>query len=276
MVAEIWKQMSNFENYEISNLGNLRNFKTKKHLSLKPNKYGYITISIADNNRKRKSCRIHRLVGKAFLPNPDNLPTIDHINRNRADNRLENLRWASYKEQAKNSVPTKPRKQIEAIDMENEEWRKMTNGLYVSNYGRIKDTNNMLRVLSNSPNYHRVKINYKRHTVHKLVAEYFLKNPNNYKYICHIDGNKKNNKVSNLKWATKSECMKNVMDLGIVKCRTKIVQKDVDENTIKIYDSILKATKECNINLSSLQRIITKNDPNKIFKNYIWLKYNEL
>ena len=101
MVAENWKQISNFENYEISNLGNLRNFKTKKHRSLKPNKYGYIYIPIVDNNKKRKSCGIHKLVGKAFLPNPDNLSTIDHINRNRADNRLENLRWASHKKQTK-------------------------------------------------------------------------------------------------------------------------------------------------------------------------------
>lgn len=51
-----------------------------------------------------KKYHVHRIVAEVFLPNPENKPTVDHINRIRDDNRLCNLRWATHKEQNENSV----------------------------------------------------------------------------------------------------------------------------------------------------------------------------
>lgn len=60
-------------------------------------KYGYERVNIR-NNGKRTNYFIHRLLAIAFIPNPENKPIINHINGNRADNRLENLEWVTYAE----------------------------------------------------------------------------------------------------------------------------------------------------------------------------------
>jgi len=55
-------------------------------------------------NKKVKGLRIHRAVALAWIPNPENLPTVDHINRNKQDNRIENLRWANHRTQCLNKA----------------------------------------------------------------------------------------------------------------------------------------------------------------------------
>lgn len=59
--------------------------------------YGYCTVWHSGKNHK-----VYRIIARAFLPNPDNLPTVDHIDRNPANNSVDNLRWADYKTQNDN------------------------------------------------------------------------------------------------------------------------------------------------------------------------------
>jgi hypothetical protein len=99
---EIWKDSPIYpEQYMVSNVGRVKN-KITNHI-LKVNKdewgYSYYVLSVKRNIR---TIRTHRLVAGAFLSNPDNKPTVDHINGIKEDNRVENLRWATHKEQMQN------------------------------------------------------------------------------------------------------------------------------------------------------------------------------
>lgn len=68
-----------------------------KPMKLIKDKYGYLTVRI-----NGKFYKVHRLIAEAFIPNPENKPWIDHKNRVRDDNRIENLCWCTYKENAAN------------------------------------------------------------------------------------------------------------------------------------------------------------------------------
>ena len=98
-------RLTEFKNVYVDNLGNvftlLKDYTFKAKFS-ETNNDGY-TIYIFRKNGKKFRIRGHRLVAKAFIPNPENKPTVDHINRIRNDNRLENLRWATLKEQRINA-----------------------------------------------------------------------------------------------------------------------------------------------------------------------------
>jgi hypothetical protein len=86
--GEIWKQIKGFENYEISSKGNVRNIKTQKILK-SHERSSYLRVQLCRN----KSLSIHRLVGEAFIPNPENKAQINHKDKNRMNNNVENLEW---------------------------------------------------------------------------------------------------------------------------------------------------------------------------------------
>lgn len=95
------KVIKGYEDYLISDRGQVYSLKRKKYLKLRKNSNGYYCIDLCKNG-KRKTVVVHRLVAQAFIENPDNKPTVDHISRDRLDNRVENLRWADYHQQAEN------------------------------------------------------------------------------------------------------------------------------------------------------------------------------
>lgn len=103
---EIWKVIEEYPNYMVSSIGRVKSLnynRTGKEKILKPykNPDGYLQV-ILSKDGKIKSCKTHRLVAQAFIPNTDNKPCIDHINTNRTDNRVENLRWVTHTENMNN------------------------------------------------------------------------------------------------------------------------------------------------------------------------------
>ena len=103
---EQWKQIvidDEEYNYSISNEGNVRNDKTGRILKKQKDKNGYELVNLYKNG-KMKTVYVHRLVAEAFIPNTDNKPCIDHINCVRDENRVENLKWCTHKENINNPL----------------------------------------------------------------------------------------------------------------------------------------------------------------------------
>ena len=85
--------VKHYRGFEVSNFGTVR---SKSGFLTKGNpRSGYLSYTLGP-----KSWYMHRLVAEAFLPNPNKEPTVNHIDKNKLNNKLENLEWASYKRQA--------------------------------------------------------------------------------------------------------------------------------------------------------------------------------
>lgn len=106
---EIWGDPPanlNLSKYQVSKTGKIRNKRTNMILkSYSKGIYSRIKLHLDDNTRK--FYQVHRLVAMTHIPNPENKPTVDHINRNTHDNNINNLRWANQSEQNINRVKYK-------------------------------------------------------------------------------------------------------------------------------------------------------------------------
>lgn len=95
-MEEIYKPCNNILYYSISNFGRIKD-QDDKEVECITSKAGYVTVKLSN-----KYYYIHRLVAIAFIPNPDNKKCVDHIDHNRSNNSLTNLRWATHGENGKN------------------------------------------------------------------------------------------------------------------------------------------------------------------------------
>ena len=108
-IEEIWKTIVRFPEYEVSNYGNVRSkdkvVKTTlghdmrfagKLLNQKIHKSGYKDVTLY-RFKNPKTIRVHRLVAEVFVPNPDNLPQVNHKDENKLNNNASNLEWCTAK-----------------------------------------------------------------------------------------------------------------------------------------------------------------------------------
>lgn len=95
--VEVYKPIKGYDRYFVSSMGNVKNIDTGRILKLGNRGNGYLTVDLC-SNCKRSTNSVHRLVAKAFIPNRENKPQVNHKNEVKTDNRLENLEWLSCKE----------------------------------------------------------------------------------------------------------------------------------------------------------------------------------
>ena len=101
---EAWRDINDFPGYRVSTFGRIKMKRGKVNFGY-PHATGYKQVFLYRNGIQ-KHCFVHRLVAEAFIPNPENKPCVNHINRNRDDNSMDNLEWCTYKENA-NHPPTR-------------------------------------------------------------------------------------------------------------------------------------------------------------------------
>lgn len=104
-MLEIWKDIPDYEGlYQISTLGKVKSFPRKgthttkeRIIKFAKSNKGYC-IAVLKKNNVQKVFSVHRLVAKAFIPNPDNLPQVNHIDGNKLNNCVDNLEWCTNKQ----------------------------------------------------------------------------------------------------------------------------------------------------------------------------------
>ena len=246
--------------WSVNEEGQVRNDETGKFLKgTILHTYRYINFRW---NGKQKNKSIHRLVAEAFLPNPDNLPCVHHIDGDRLNNRLDNLEWVSEQENVKRAKsPRKQEKHFQG-EIEGEEWRYFRDTLYqISNKGRIKNTKTgrITYGAKIDSGYRRFEVyfqngKHKRFLVHQLVYECFI-SPD-FEEINHINGDKTDNRVENLENVSHREnALKAVYETNAWKFR-KVAQYDREGNLIRIYANASEAGRAMGILPSSMRNCI--------------------
>lgn len=193
-------------------------------------------------------------------------------------------------------------KNLSLENLPNEEWRDVVGyeGLYqVSNLGRVKSLRRRLKHSDGRLRFYPEKIikdlntgtgyrhvclyqnkRRKQSYVHRLVAEAFIPNPNNFGDVNHIDGCKTNNHYQNLEWCSRSKNIKHAYDNGLksshlseaIKHRSRIVlQYTQDGELIAQYTSASKAAKKNRFNQGNISKYCRGENKRKAtYKGYIW------
>lgn len=152
--GEEWRPVVGWEElYMVSNLGRIVSLNKTvpsihgqrpircKLLSPYVHKNGYCRVILCRNAKSHKYDMVHRLVAEAFIPNPDSKPMIDHIDRNRQNNKVENLRWCTLSENMHNPLTVEHCRKLNLGRKRQEQYKPVVaikNGVVEKRYDSIK------------------------------------------------------------------------------------------------------------------------------------------
>lgn len=99
MIGEVYKRISDFENYVVTPSGKVFRLLKNRVRELTPYcEYGYLLVCLRKLDGTQQKKRVHRLVAEAFIPNPDNKPYVNHKDEDKTNNRVDNLEWCTAEE----------------------------------------------------------------------------------------------------------------------------------------------------------------------------------
>ena len=235
--SRVWRDIEGYENlYQVSNDGFVRTSHDGfwKVLSAGETKYGYYNV-LLHKDGKRKNARVHRLVAKAFIPNPENLPYINHKDENKKNNCVDNLEWCTAKYNSnygtcKERVRDSNSKAIMKYDLE---------GNFICEYKSMSEAERVEGV---------------NHATISMCCSGKVSYQCGYIWIYKVDEDTLQERVQRVKMVYKPK---------------KVAMYDLDGKYIKTYNSVLQASKDTEDSYIQIDRqlktgIITKN------VKYIW------
>ena len=208
----------------------------------------------------------HRLVAEAFLENPQHLECVHHINNDRLDNRLENLKWVSFSEnnlKENKKEKMNDHKDYQVYNESKEEWKTFRDSIYmVSNLGRVKNakTDKLLQGKITGAGYREycLTLNGKKQSfrAHKIVWETWVGTEQ--MVINHINGNKLDNRLENLENVSNQEnTLKAIYDTKTFRFR-KTACYDKEGNLVRIFMNNADAARQMNVRPQTIQAAISK------------------
>lgn len=290
MEKEVWKDVPGYEGlYQVSNLGNVRSLDRyyllpgadpvfHKGKVLKPFLIASKRLHTQFNvNGVGKTFCVDGLVAEAFIRARGDGEAVYHKDGDITNCRVENLAWTTAEELRDiwRDGSRKSHRNIETMD--GEEWRDVVGfeGLFkVSSYGRVASVDKVVpyrgmpsvlygklaSVHMSNCGYMRVNLRdggyYRTASVHRLVAEAFLPNPDNLPEVDHIDAVRHNNHVTNLRWVTREQNFNHMVEMGHLVLNRRwsdreLHRKDLKNHMIpvvrndgKTYESLIEAARD--------------------------------
>ena len=257
--------------YLIRDNGTIWSEKRNRELKGTLQRNEYHTVYLTFNNRQY-NFMVHRLVAEYFCDNPNNYSIVHHKDGNKHNNQANNLEWVTSKINGATENKKDFERKIynEIADLTKECKKVSFNENYiVSKDGEVANLKTCKK-LQGTPRkgYLRISIGGKNYSIHRLVWEAFNGPiPNGY-YIDHIDGDRSNNSISNLRIVTQSENMKNAMKNGH-KGQIPVLQYDKEGNFIKEYKTIQEAADEMGVSHPAIRSAINRSGT---CKGFLWKK----
>ena len=313
MLPEIWQSIPGFSKYEGSTWGRIRRKRNARLLALHPNSQGYLKTTLSSDAKGRVTALVHILIASTFIANPQQKSTVNHKDHTTFNNNLENLEWATRKEQNDHKKPkvmnavTRAIWQCDAVSgnqiqkfrtcmvaslalkgscrdiwnaathgyvrlgykwkfhddqpLPGEIWRDIPGfmaqglqGYQISSEARIKTPTGRIRLPHACGGYMFFSIQKMKCLAHILVAHAFLPNFHGKGFVNHKDGNKKNSRLWNLEWATRSENALHALDTGLLKIRKPVTQISLQGKVIATFSSIKEAARKTNGNYTGIAK----------------------